>query len=196
MQTVYTQSKEVLAKFLLLVLPDAIGRRKWNRLSKALKPSKFVSCSDEAFAMIVIENNSAKWLNMLINPTMTTKEMKKLKTKYTQNEEHMGWAYTGIYRFTQLTTFVLSQRKLNKDLTNLMDEICSNRLSQSKMQRNEKRKLDEYMRSVSNYDELVESRRLQEEERRKNEQMNTILLNMCMKGNDFDISEFGDPVEL
>ena len=54
MHTVYTQSKEVLAKFLLLVLPDAIGRRKWNRLSKALKPSKFVSCSDEAFAMIVI----------------------------------------------------------------------------------------------------------------------------------------------
>ena len=197
MHTIYDFDIDVISKFLIYVLPDAVGKRKWNKLSKGLRPSKFVTTSDEAFAMIVIENNAVKWLDMLMNPNIRTRERKVIGTKYSQNQEQVGWSIDGIYRFTVLDSIVKTKRK-DIILQRKLDDIYSSKFgsNKNKLLKNDKRKLDEYMKNIIGFQNLEETRKIEERRRKKNEQMNNILLNMCMKGGDYDTITITEPEEV
>lgn len=197
MHDIYKHTQDVVSKFLFLVLPEAVGKRKWNKLAKGLKPSQFVSCSDEAFAMIMIENNGAKWLDLLMNPSLSVSERRKLKTKYTQRDDQVGWSNEGIYRFTQLTKIVALQRKQDQDRIDMIDTLCTRKFQRNKLHKSDKRKLDEFMKSMNQQGYNLEERmRVEKEQRRKNEEMNDILLNMCMQGSECDLLVIGDPIPL
>ena len=190
MHTIYEHDEEVLSRFLFLVLPDAVGKRKWNRMVKGLLVSRFVTFSDEAFAMILVENNAGKWLKMLLNPELSIKEKRRLPTKYTlSGDKQGGWTNDGIFRFTELTAFVTRNRRTNRDRVELVDRLCSLKYKKNKLERRDKRKLDELMSEMYNNDTaLLEQQKLVEMQRLKDEKMNDILLNMCMKGSEYDIT--------
>ena len=195
MHTVYEHDTEVISRFWYLVLPEAVGKRKWNKLSKGLQVSNFVTKSDEAFAMVMVENNAGKWLHMLLHPELTAVAKRRIPTKYTlTDDQQSGWSNEGIYRFTELNLFVAKYRHSNRQLVQHIDRLCSRKFGQSNLQRRDKRKLDDFMNSLNAAEQLSEQRKREEIQRKKDEKMNEILLNMCMKGDGYDI--VGDQIAI
>lgn len=88
------------------------GRRAWNVLKTNREASKELSISDEAFAIVVLENN---W-NVL-----TETDPKKAKLKYTVED---GWSRAGVARFNKLYELVMADREKNS----LVDRKVKERL--------------------------------------------------------------------
>ncbi len=97
----------VLEVFLNVLLPIAVGKLKWNALTKRNLLSDFVHKSDKAFAMVVVENCAPRWLDVLKNPTKEVKDREK--TLYTLGNEERGtagWSADGIERFVYFCKIV------------------------------------------------------------------------------------------
>ena len=62
----------------------SVGKRKWNKYSIHIPVGEFVTCADEAFVMIALENNILKWTNELKDSTLSVKE--RWKSLYTEGE--------------------------------------------------------------------------------------------------------------
>ena len=79
----------------------SVRKRKWNESSQKKKLSSCVDPSDEAFAMLVLENNVSKWMDELRNREVITGTSIR-RTLYTQGKEGRRWSKDGIMRFIEL----------------------------------------------------------------------------------------------
>jgi len=87
------------------IFGSIIGKRQWNKDKFNKKSSEVMTTSDEAFVLLVIENN---WdiLNDVENaqPKYTSK-------KSTSNRKNDGWNNEGIVRYNELVAQVKKNRK-------------------------------------------------------------------------------------
>ena len=113
----------------------AVGKLIFRRRATYLKESKQQICtvSDEAVALLILENNYNKWIDVHNNTKDQTVDKNnrkgeawnsKVPTLYTQQGQSYdqknfragdrGWSVTGIERFNVLFDLVLADRKTNK----------------------------------------------------------------------------------
>lgn len=93
-------------------MPHSVGKQKWNVCSKNFKMSAFVTISDEAFALLTIENGAPKWMDELDHPNKDKKDT--AKTVYTQGTDSCGtpgWSEEGIDRFLELIEHINGKYK-------------------------------------------------------------------------------------
>jgi hypothetical protein len=62
MHKIYNFSNGVVYVFVVTALCHAVGKSKWNKYCTVKKLGACVHCSDEAYAMVCLENNVDKWL--------------------------------------------------------------------------------------------------------------------------------------
>lgn len=187
MEKVYDCSDCVIKTFLFNVLPIGVGKRKWNKLVQGIKVSKFVSFSDEAFSMLVIENNSIKWIDELLNPLKKKQDL--VKTKYTQNRgDSPGWSESGVNRFVDLCRWNCTDRRKDDNLIRKIDNLVEEKFLEGnrKRKRESKQMHDEYKMGLMNGDGNDNSA-----EQQKKMRNNNFLMQMMMKG-----SEYSEFVEL
>lgn len=100
----YKCSDSILLAFAKNVLCHVNGKSDWEQKVKltSAKLSDFITVSDEAFAMILIENSARKWLFQARYPNYKKEGKRVPSSKYTEQEGISGWKDTGITRFTQL----------------------------------------------------------------------------------------------
>lgn len=100
----YKCDDTILLAFAKNVLCHVHGKLDWdqkmNRTSAKL--SEFITISDEAFAMILIENSAKKWLFQANDRSEDREGIEVPTTKYTEHDGKIGWSDAGIARFTQL----------------------------------------------------------------------------------------------
>jgi hypothetical protein len=98
------------------IMPVVIGRKIWSKHAMTRRYfSTVASVSDEAFALLVLENYRSKWISQVQKATDETVEI--LPTKYTAKGKE--WDEAGIRRFSQLHQLVTEGR--NKDDDKTMD---------------------------------------------------------------------------
>ena len=66
------------------------GKRKWNKYSQSKKIREFITASDEAFAMIVMENNLPKWMEE-VRSKVPLRPNEKRRSLYTEEDNNKGW---------------------------------------------------------------------------------------------------------
>lgn len=100
----YKCSDSILLAFAKNVLCHVNGKSDWDQKVKltSAKLSDFITVSDEAFAMILIENSAQKWLFQARNPNYKKEGKKVPSSKYTEQKGISGWKDAGITRFTEL----------------------------------------------------------------------------------------------
>ena len=82
----------------------------------------FITFSDEAFAMLAIENNAEKWRDSVKFPTLKKKDLPK--ALYTEGEEGNGWSEAGLMRFIVLfKSLVKKRRDGGESRKNIEDEV-------------------------------------------------------------------------
>jgi len=82
-----------------------IGKRQWKKDKFIIRLSSDMTISDEAFVLLVLENN---WdvLNGVANA-----EPKYTSRRFTSNKRNDGWSNEGIRRYNELQADVMSNRK-------------------------------------------------------------------------------------
>ena len=95
------EDEEVLYLFYSECVSRAVGKRKWNKCSQVKNMGKFVTCSDEALAMILLENNLPKWMDEVRHDKILSRAEKR-KTLYTEEDKTKGWTNRGLRRFMEL----------------------------------------------------------------------------------------------
>ena len=95
-------SFQVIAAFVKSVLKPVVGAKIWNMNFGANKlMSDFVTTSDEAFALLLLENNAAKWLESVEEPDLPKRYRKK--AIYSQGgNSGPSWTDDAIDRFVAL----------------------------------------------------------------------------------------------
>ena len=96
-----TDNEDLLYIFYVCCVSRSVRKRKWNESSQTKKLSSFVDPSDEAFAMLVLENNVLKWIDELQNGEVIDGSAIRMSL-YTQSEKGRKWSTDGIMRFIEL----------------------------------------------------------------------------------------------
>ena len=172
-----TKHEDVLKAFLFNVLPFGIGKSKWNHCVKELNLKTFVSTSDEAFAMLALENNSIKWLDELINPNTKKKDLER--TYYSQGNEKNkspGWTDEGIDRFLELGELVKKVRKENVERMNKFNEWVKDKKRKRVLKGRERKSLDRIMKNGGCFhcvDNSDQDREAEERKKKRNRMLMT-----------------------
>jgi len=106
-----------------------VGKRKFDKSSYKYLLSRYVSVSDEAFALLIFENNYDRWLDMAIRNNWTTSDVMPLYTtggnasqtprnlqpnckqkNTSRTSMYQGWSVQGIRRFNILYDLVEKER--------------------------------------------------------------------------------------
>ena len=95
---------DCIYQFFFKCVSRAVGKRRWNECSQVMRLSEFVTPSDEAFAMLVLENNLPKWMDEFrFSDSMTKKERRN--TLYTEGSQGRKWNVQGMMRYVELLKF-------------------------------------------------------------------------------------------
>ena len=101
---------ELIYYFVITCVSNSTGKRKWNKFSHRKKLNEFVTYSDEAFALIVLENNAEKWLQGAKYPDLKKHELPK--AIYTEGGESGNkWSMQGQKRYVDLCTKCIQRRR-------------------------------------------------------------------------------------
>ena len=124
-----TDDDDLLYIFYVCCVSRSVRKRRWNECSQKMKLRDFVDPSDEAFAMLVLENNVSKWMDELHNEGVVTGTSVR-KTLYTQGDQGRKWSTHGILRFIELWKICNEYR--NNNNTNRIryhhiEEVIQNR---------------------------------------------------------------------
>lgn len=176
-----SNNNEVLKVYATKLLPQAVGKSFWNTCTKAMNYEVFVTRSDEALALLLIENGSRRWLDKLKHPN---KEKKNLAfTKYTQGtpeNKTPGWSEEGLYRYADLMGQV-SRNLRDTDWKTKMTKLIEDEFNKKDTLRSREKTALERMRKNG---ELVDNERIIDQRAQKKQRVNDFLLNMM--SNTFD----------
>ena len=103
-----SKDNELLYIFYLKCVSVVSGKRKWNKYSQSKKLRTFVTPSDEAFAMVCIENNLPKWMEEVRTGKMKPNEKKR--SLYTEEDNQKCWSIKGLLRYMQLCKICTNMR--------------------------------------------------------------------------------------
>jgi hypothetical protein len=102
------------------ILPQVVGKTKWNKLTPHKLVSKVATPGDEAFAIVVLENSLHVWLttantgNKKNGTNDGDKENKPIPTRYTLSgsgtRKNRGWSDDGYLRFHELVRMIKEDR--------------------------------------------------------------------------------------
>ena len=121
--------KEVFATFVNLCMVHFCSSMNWRYKAYNSHISEIFSVSDEAFAMLLLENNYEDY-KMVYNLSrkVTRKESKPKYTKDSNlNEKFKGWSRKGLKRYDELVRIVTNQRRATISLEleeELKKQIC------------------------------------------------------------------------
>ena len=123
------QNHEMYQDFATFFIAPVVGKRKFVNSNFKFLFSKYVTVSDEAFALLLFENNYDRWLDMANNnnwsssgvlPLYTTGgngnqtpkqgDSKPAKTNNSSPCMYQGWSIHGIRRFNELFDLVKKER--------------------------------------------------------------------------------------
>lgn len=108
------------ANFVEYFLSAVIGKQDYNKVKHKSLLSSYATSSDESFALIVLENNIERWIDMheqnnQKSSTVMPKYTNAGKTKYHQNgssnQRYKGWSAKGLKRYNKLFELVRNDRK-------------------------------------------------------------------------------------
>jgi len=98
-------------KFCNVLLPSVVGRLKWKRYAHKKLLRQFVTPTDEALCLLLLENNWNRWKDIA-----SGKKEELASTKFTaegkgsQALEFKGWSDAGYERFNELCRKVIADR--------------------------------------------------------------------------------------
>jgi len=105
-------------------LPCVVGKCKWKKLVILKKIPLFATVTDEAFALLVLENNWGVWLHedareyFMKNKKELNKKEKGNNGLYTGHAKGAtrfgGWSVEGVQRFNELCKIVRNDRDANE----------------------------------------------------------------------------------
>lgn len=149
------EDKDMYHDFTNSFIAFVVGKRKYDQSSYKYLFSRYVSVSDEAFALLLFENNYDRWMDMAINNNWTTSVVMPLYTtggnasqtpknlppyQGTKNTSstHMyqGWSIQGIRRFNVL--YDLVQKERNSVAGRLFEEEFLQEMQEKKANTNKK----------------------------------------------------------
>ena len=123
------QDKDSYHDFVSSFVAPVVGKRKFDKTSYKYLLSRYVSVSDEAFALLIFENNYDRWLDMAIKDNWTTSDVMPLYTtggnasqtprnlqpnqvqkNTSRTSMYQGWSVQGIRRFNILYDLVYKER--------------------------------------------------------------------------------------
>ena len=118
----------------------AVGRKKWNVHHDELLLDRFVTYSDEAFAMLCIENYIGKLMDELRFPEMDKKSTRR--TLYTEGSggTKKEWTTDGVRRFVELCQLCQQFRFENGDRWGQIQEMVLKEEQSLRGNNNRKRK--------------------------------------------------------
>jgi hypothetical protein len=96
------------------VLSHVVGRDVWKRLSPTHTVSQIATVSDEAFALLLLENSWEMWV------AVATEQRDVPSPKYSMRgpgtKKYQGWTEEGIARFNELFDEVEEDRRIDKGI--------------------------------------------------------------------------------
>ena len=108
------QNEKAYTTFCETVLPMVIGKNVWRHKCYTQLLSEYVSVSDEAFALLLLENSWEMWKHQAEQDENKTTVF---KTKYTVHsagtKKNHGWTREGLMRFIALVEEVKKDRNKN-----------------------------------------------------------------------------------
>lgn len=118
------QDYKVILSFVNLVLSTVVGRRRFSKRCDLLGMRNYVTASDEAFAMLVLENNAEKWSDENEN----VEKKCRRKARYSQSGESKiknpnSWTDEGIARYLQLYANCMVLRKDEEKYKKIEDMV-------------------------------------------------------------------------
>ena len=104
-----SENDTLIYMFYLICVSRAVGKRKWNVYCKTKLLHEFVTPADEAFAMLVLENNVAKWMSEIRFANTQIPE-ERFKALYTQGKTGRKWNSCGTKRYIYLVKICKAYR--------------------------------------------------------------------------------------
>ena len=97
-------------------LTHIVAMKKYNKLKRSLAPSKIATTSDEALAVLLLENSSERWIDSFLTPG---KENKKEWSASVYSDDGMGkkarkyggWTEEGLKRYKTLNEEVFKKMR-------------------------------------------------------------------------------------
>ena len=121
------EDEEAFSIFYNKYVREVVGKKKFDKLIKNIQLGEEISTpTDDAFALIVLENNEDIWLDILEKndgkiistkrgETKPENHRSDLKPKYTYGSGFSrNWTDEGIIRFNELRRMIIRDRKNNK----------------------------------------------------------------------------------
>jgi hypothetical protein len=124
LEDIYRYSEEVIYAFVTVILVKVVGSSRYRSASCMMKMNKYVDKSDEAFALVCVENSCEKWIDALNFPDMKQKDL--MFSRYTQNRlnNQRKWGSKGIRRFMAIIDALDRWKVNNKEIyCNILDMI-------------------------------------------------------------------------
>lgn len=138
----FKHGENLIYYFVTKILANVIGKRKWNSMGRQKLLSVFVTNSDDAFALLVMENNCFKWTDEFENPGIC----RKLKVKAQWSETADGsrnWSMEGMKRYMELFKALEKHKIQHKDRYKDMCEQIRKMEMERTMQTSKKKKKDQ-----------------------------------------------------
>jgi len=129
--------------FVKVVLPPVVTKNYFKVKKYDFKISEFVTIADEAFGLVLFENNFKKWDTWVIKGKA---EAKRVKNKFGQSNTHWASSADTIAQYNELYEMVKDARSvaMNEDVeTKLLDEW--------------KRERDGHLQSKSKFDKRMDA---------------------------------------
>ena len=145
------------------ILPCVVGKNVWDKLVDQTIVSKIATATDEAWALLVMENSWDLWKQMADAPDGRVEEKERMETKWTQAgnsaRKNEGWGDKGIPRFNKLMRTIGPDRVRNSAveidyLKHKMETLCSRKAGKRKRQQEGEEAEDEGMDSFAELDEM------------------------------------------
>lgn len=110
----FKHGENLIYHFVTKILSHVVGKRKWNNMGSKKLMNVFVTNSDEAFAMLVMENNCFKWTDEFENPSIDRRL--KVRAQWTETEDGCrNWSIDGMKRYMELYKALEKHKLQHKD---------------------------------------------------------------------------------
>ena len=102
--------------FMRVFMPHVVGVREWTTsMNKGGKISKIATATDEAFGLLVLDNNYDKWTAQEMGSTHKEEAKYTLARRKDGCKFASGWTEEGLDRYEYFYDRVLEDRKLDRD---------------------------------------------------------------------------------
>ena len=116
---------EFIKNFVNYLLSAVVGKCVYKSQKHKALVSTYTTISDEAFALIVVENNWERWMDMHehnnykssnVMPKFTNAGKTRYSSNGSSNQKYKGWSAAGLKRFNEIFLMVKNDRNMEHAL--------------------------------------------------------------------------------